>query len=123
MESHDEYYSFCCRVGLINSKTIKGSLVIPNIDICNQRFTKEMFLNGINLPLNGIVCRNGILVSEEKEILSIMPKVSKYIDNITDNLLLLKLGDSYILSDVIVGYNYRNDAANENNFNSNLLNC
>ena len=48
LESHDEYYSVYCRVALINSKTINGSLVIPNIEICNQRFTKEMFLNGIN---------------------------------------------------------------------------
>ena len=77
-----------------------------------------MFLQGKNLPMNGIMMRNPVNNSDLMQHFAIMPKMSQYVDDLTDNLLILLIGKAYILPDHMVAYRVRRTTKGDHNYNS-----
>lgn len=118
LENNLDYYSVCTRIEMREDFNSNYKCLIPNNDEIDRDFTLDMFLNGKNLPMNGIMMRNPFLNDKDIELFSIMPRVSPYIDDLTDNLLILSKGKSYILPDCSVAYRVRKTIKGDHNYNS-----
>ena len=118
LENNPTYYAVCTSIEIRPDCEKKAIKVVPDKSLVNKDFTLDMFLSGYNLPMNGIMMRNPFLDNEKKELFSIMPEASPFIDDLTDNLLILMCGKSYILSDKTVAYRVRKSIKTDKNFNS-----
>lgn len=118
LENNPEYYAVCTSIELRPDCDEQAIKVVPDKSLVNKTFTLDMFLRGYNLPMNGIMMRNPFLDNAKKELFSIMPKASPFIDDLTDNLLILMCGKAYILSDRMVAYRVRKKIKTDKNFNS-----
>lgn len=118
LETHKEYESVCTRIEMRADHENDYECLIPDEKLIDRDFTLDMFLNGENLPMNGIMMRNPFLNNKDKEFYSIMPKMSHYIDDLTDNILILTKGNSYILPDRMVAYRVRRSVKGDQNYNS-----
>ena len=101
---------------LIYSKKNK-KLSTPLKRFYNQRITIDVFLAGYDFPTNGLMFKNFFLTNEGKSHFEIMIKCSKTIDDLSFCILLLLLGDIFVLP--VEGVNYRNiNVSGEHNFRS-----
>ena len=74
------------------------------------------FLSGTNYPTNGFLYRKQI--QEKYDFFSLMSRFSQYIDDETDCILYLMLGDVYIMPDATVAYRRQIESDTDHNFNS-----
>ena len=118
LEKHPEFIAVCTRIEARADNEVKPLMILPDLKLCEKKFTKDMFLKGINLPLNGIMIRNVMLDDKSRRLFEAMPSISPYIDDLTDNLFILMTGDAYILKDVTVAYRTRRKIKTDRNFNS-----
>jgi glycosyltransferase involved in cell wall biosynthesis len=116
LESHPEYVGVANRVAARTGESSINDFVEPPLRECNKAVKYQDYLSGKNYPLNGIMLRN--MIQDNIELFSIMPKVSKYIDDITDTFLILLVGNVYVLDNVTVAYRRRISVKGEHNFNS-----
>ncbi len=114
LQKNPQYYAVCCRSEIREDFSEQAVMVVPEKRICGH-FDLNMFLRGENVPFNGIMMKNPFLIGDG-DYFSIMPKVSKYIDDLTDNLLLLMKSPVYILEDVMVAYRVRKQIKADHNF-------
>ena len=66
--------------------------------------------------MNGMMMRN--IIHNNYDYFSLMPKMSKYIDDISDSFLILSKGDVFISDEITVAYRRRIEEKGEYNFNS-----
>ena len=116
LESHPQYIGVTTRLEARSDETKKSLYTEPSIGRCEKKFTIHDYLEGNNFPMNGLLMRN--VIQDNFDMFSMMPRISRYIDDITDCLFILSLGDVYILSDVTVAYRLRLAQNGEHNFNS-----
>ena len=116
LESHPEFIAVATRVAARTGDSLETDFVEPPRRACNKVFRAQDYLNGKNYPLNGMMMRN--VIEDNLDIFSLMPRVSKYIDDITDSFLILLIGDVYISDNITVAYRRRISAKGEHNFNS-----
>lgn len=90
-------------------------ILYPSINETNKEFTLDMFLEGKDMHMNGFMMRNAYLTTVGKEWFSLTPKMSPYIDDLTDCFLILNYGKAYIMDNIFVEYRSR---SNDQNFNS-----
>ena len=118
LEKHPEYIAVCTRIEARADNEIEPLIILPDKELCEKKITKEMFLKGINLPLNGMLIRNVLLDDKSRRLFEAMPSISPYIDDLTDNLFILMTGDAYILEDITVAYRTRVKIKTDRNYNS-----
>lgn len=116
LETHKDYIGVATRIESRTEDSEIADFVVPTLSKCNRAFTLNDFLKGINFPTNGLLMRN--VIKSEYELFSLMPKMSPYIDDETDCLLILRLGDVYIMDNTTVAYRRRIEKEGEHNFNS-----
>ena len=107
LESHPEYLAVTTRVESRLDGSIKASSIYPAEELSDREFTLDMFLKGLNCPLNGMMMRNVLLTEEGYAFFSKMPQISRYVDDLTDELLLHLYGRIYVLPDSTVAYRVR----------------
>ena len=118
LESHEEYFSVCTRFEARADYNENYEFLVPEEKFVQKDFTLDVFLAGENMPMNGMLMRNPFLNDDDKEFFSIMPKLSYYIDDLTDQILILTKGKSYVLPDRTVTYRIRREITGDHNFNS-----
>lgn len=118
LEKNNEYIAVSTRIYSRKDEDTKNISCIPDIKLCNINFTLDMFLSGLNFPENGMMMRNPFLNNHIKDEYDLLPKISKYIDDITNNFILLKNGSAYILDDVTAVYRSISKSKEAKNFNS-----
>lgn len=82
-----------------------------------KEFTIKDFAKGYDFPMHGVMFRNFYATEAGKEYMSLMPKASQYVDDITDELLLLQKGKVFIIDESMYAYRI-NRNKNGHNFNS-----
>ena len=118
LESHPDYLAVATAIENRYDDEQTAASVFPSPKDCNKDVTLEDFLNNVHIPLNGLMMRNVYLDEEKREFFSLMPKMSKYIDDLTDELLIHLSGKVYILPDATVAYRLRRKSNGEHNFGS-----
>lgn len=116
LETHTEYIGITTRLEARSEDSGMTYYVLPDMKQCNKTFTLEDYINGKNFPLNGMMMRN--VIKKNYDMFASMPKISPFIDDTTDCLFILTLGDIYISDDVTVAYRLRIAKKGEHNFNS-----
>ena len=116
LESHQEFFAVCTRIEVRVEDSAKRHELYPPMKYCGREFTLDMFLKGINYPLNGIMFRNCFLDEKEREYFSLMPRASHYVDDVTDCILIAKKGRVYILPDICTAYRIRKTVTGAHNF-------
>ncbi len=116
LEKHPEYIGVATRIEMRKENSKTAEFIDPPLDRCDRTFTLRDFLGGKNFPMNGFLMRN--LLKEKYELFSLMPKMSPYIDDLTDCILILMLGNIYIMSDATVAYRRSIGQEGLHNFNS-----
>ena len=116
LETHKEYIGVASRIEARTESSKEAEFVIPPKKKSNIVFTLDDYIKGENFPQNGFMMRN--IIRENYDLFSIMPKVSRYIDDTTDCLLILLLGNVFITDDITVAYRRRVAVVGEHNFNS-----
>lgn len=114
LEKNIEYFAVGCGLKQVDLKS-GNSVCFPNKKETNKEFTLQMFLDGKDINNNGLMYRNPFLSKEGDNYFSIMPTISSFIDDLTDEFLVLNYGRVYVSNDICVEYKYRDD---ENNYNS-----
>ena len=77
-----------------------------------------MYLNGATVGTHGLMMRNMYLTEEGRNYFSLVPKASPYIDDATENLLLLRLGSVYSMDIRGVAYRIARSKKGKHNYNS-----
>ena len=116
LESNSLYFGVATRIECRTNDNKTADFSFPNYKLCGKKFTLNNYLHGINYPTNGFMYKN--IIKENESFFSLMPRLSPYIDDETDCLLYLMMGDIYILEDVTVAYRRRIEIESEHNFNS-----
>ena len=116
LEAHPAYFGVATRLECRTNDSQTAGFLLPESEICGRTFRLADFLSGTNFPTNGFLYRNQI--QEKYEFFSLMPRFSRYIDDETDCILYLMLGDIYILPDVTVAYRRQIESDTGHNFNS-----
>ncbi len=116
LEKHPEYIGVATRIEMRNENSKKADFIDPPLEICGKSFGLKDFLGGRNFPMNGFLMRNPL--KENYELFSLMPKLSPYIDDLTDCILILMMGNIYIMKDATVAYRRRIEQEGLHNFNS-----
>lgn len=116
LEAHSEYIGVSTRLAAVSEETGETFHLVPAMTMCNRKFTLEDYLQGKNFPMNGMLLRN--VIQEHYDMFSMMPQISPYIDDTTDCMFILTLGDIYISDEVTVAYRLRIAKKGEHNFNS-----
>lgn len=116
LEKHLEYMGVTTRLEARSEDSGEYYYTLPSIKECNRKFCVDDYIAGKNFPMNGMLMRN--VIDENYEMFSAMPRISKYIDDVTDCLFILTLGDIYISDEVTVAYRLRIAKKGEHNFNS-----
>ena len=118
LDDHTDYIAVGTRIESRINDSQKAEEVIPDLKYCNCDITLDMFLSGISIPLNGIMMRNVYKDDSTKDLFAIMPKMSRYIDDLTDEFLLHLSGRIMILPDITSVYRMIKDVADAHNYNS-----
>lgn len=118
LDEHPDYIAVGTRIETRINDMQTAEETIPALNFCNCDITLEMFLNGISIPLNGIMMRNVYKNPDTKELFAIMPKMSRYIDDLTDEFLLHLSGKIMILPDITSVYRLIKNTENSHNYNS-----
>ena len=118
LEEHPDYLAVGTVIAIRPDDSEATTKYVPDSKYWNRDFTLEMFLSGENCPLNGMMMRNVYLDPEQRKFFGLMPKMSKYIDDITDELLIHMRGKVYILGDATVAYRVRVETKDDKNFGS-----
>lgn len=118
LESHPDYLGVCTCVESRADGSDTAGKVYPDKKLVGREFTLDMFLKGANCPLNGMMMRNVLLSEEGYRFFSLMPKISRYVDDLTDELLLHLYGRLYVLPDVTVAYRVRLATKEDRNYNT-----
>ena len=116
--SHDDYVGVTTVVEARADDDDYAYAKYPSSKLRNCRVTLDSFLKGNNYPLNGIMTKNFLLDKDKYEKFSQMPRVSQYIDDVTDSIFILQEGDVYVLNDSTVAYRVRRRKTTDKNFNS-----
>ncbi len=116
LENNLKYIGITTRLEVRTDVANTADFIIPPIKQCNRTMSLELFLKGVIFPTNGLMMRN--IIHDNIDFFSVMPKVSKFIDDTTDCILILSIGDVYISSDVTVAYRRRIEEVGAHNFNS-----
>lgn len=116
LKSNSSYFGVATRIECRTNDKKTADFSSPNRKFCGKKFTLKDYLNGINYPTNGLMYKN--IIKENESFFSLMPRLSPYIDDETDCLLYLMMGDIYILEDITVVYRRRIENKSEHNFNS-----
>lgn len=117
LQNHSEYIGVATQLEVRIDNEIAPLRTMPEKKVINKKFTLKMFLNGRDFPLNGFMQKNLWKTEEGRKYFSVMPEISKEIDDLTDCILILKIGDIFILPDVTVAYRVRRKNIDEHNFN------
>ncbi len=118
LRKHPDYYAVCNRLEMRADNETVAMDVVPEISLCSREFTMKMFLSGENYPLNGFMMHNPFLNQEDAAWFSLMPKMSRYIDDLTDCILILLRGKVWILPEAMAAYRVRRKTKDDKNFNS-----
>ena len=116
LEVHKEFIGVATRIESRTEDSLQADFIVPTLDKCNRAFSLNDFLKGVNFPTNGLLMRN--IIKSNRDYFSLMPKMSPFIDDETDCLLILRMGDVYIMDDSTVAYRRRIEKEGEHNFNS-----
>lgn len=118
LKENPNYFGVCTVVETRADNSRKRITRFPARKHRNKEFTLNMFLKGYNYPLSGMMYKNVLLKKKYFDYLSITPKVSKYIDDVTDSILLLTIGRIFILQDCCTVYRIRRKHKGDQNFTS-----
>lgn len=116
MEENPQYFGVVTRLECRTNRNLYPDFITPAKSICNKDFTLSDYLKGLNFPTNGLMYKN--ILNDEYDFFSLMPKMSEYIDDETDCLLILLKGNVFIMDEVTVAYRRRIESETEHNFNS-----
>ena len=116
LEAHPEYFGVATRLECRTNDSQTADFLLPDLKLCGRAYRLEDYLSGSNFPTNGFLYRNQI--QEKYDFFSLMPRFSQYIDDETDCILYLMLGDIYILPDATVAYRRQIESDTGHNFNS-----
>lgn len=80
--------------------------------------TLKMYLSGVPVCTHGLLMRNFYLSQDGRDYFSLVQKASKYIDDATECLLLLRKAPIYSMDSISVAYRNQRDKKGKHNYNS-----
>lgn len=91
--------------------------LFPNASMRGKKCTLDCYLSGYDFPMAGVMFRNDAF-NEKREVFSKMLEASLYIDDLSFCILLLSVGDVFILAEPTSAYRCFKKTENAGNFNS-----
>ena len=118
LDEHTEYIAVttACEVRADDDK--RALSVTPARKYWDKEFTLQDFLNGDDYQFGGIMMRNVYTDPETRDFFALMPQMSDYIDDLTDELLLHLTGRTYTMADRTVIYRVRMQKKDDHNYTS-----
>ena len=118
LETHPNYLAVCTAIQVRADNETIPLAIEPESQFLGTDITLQDFLNGHNMTTHGIMFRNVYQDPQTEDLFSIMPKMSPYIDDITDELLLHLSGKVYTLPTQTMVYRVRRNIKTDHNFGS-----
>lgn len=118
LDSHPDYYAVAsCIEGRFDNDD-EAFAVYPKEKYRGKTIDLKMYLHGAMFGTNGMMMRNAYLTPEGKELFSLVPKASPFIDDATECLLVLMQGKIYVSNTHSVVYRVPKNNKGRHNFNA-----
>lgn len=91
--------------------------VFPNKKLMNKYCTLQDYLNGYDFPMAGVMFKNEIFSKNESHFKKML-EASLFIDDLSFCILLLMLGDVFVIGMIMGAYRCFKKDSNSTNFNS-----
>lgn len=118
-QNHSDYVAVCTPIKTVFTDGVATNKVFPGIYNKGKEVTISEFLEGFNYPDQGILMRNIFNNEKARQQFSLMPKFSKYIEDLTLNFFLYDYGRVYMIPDITYALTVRRENdINQHNYNS-----
>jgi len=120
LESHPEYFAVTGAIELRYDDEDYGVARYPSRKFISKDITLDDFLGKKGVPLytHSLLARNALLSKTGRDMYSLIPKVSASIDDTTECILVLTLGNVYTMDICPVVHRIHRDKKGHNNFTS-----
>lgn len=118
LDLNPEYYAVATCIEGRYDNDIRPFAVYPLKRYRGKRITLDMYINGAIFGTNGILIRNPFIFENDIKDFSLIPKISSYIDDATECLLILMKGDVYVLDTISSVYRLPRNKKGKHNFNT-----
>lgn len=118
LQNNPDFFGVATTIELRLDNNNRGTKKYPLKRYRDKEFRLNDFLKGKNFPLSGMMYKNVLIDKKSYSLLSMMPRLSKFIDDISDSIFLLQIGRVYVLPDCCTVYRVRSKIKNDKNFNS-----
>lgn len=120
LEQHKEYFANCVLAeGRYTDGSLTGEIYPLDKNLWGKEFPVETLLKGIPFSDAGIMIRNVMDNATAREEFSMLPKLSRYIEDLPLDFMLYDFGKVYVTD--YVGYSIthrRKSDTNQHNYNS-----
>ena len=118
LDRHQDYYAVeSVLEGRFDDSETSFS-TYPKKKYRKSTITLNRYLRGAMFGTGGIMMRNAYLTEEGRRLFSLVPKVSPYIDDATECILILQLGKVYISERHSAVYRVNKNNSGKKNFNA-----
>lgn len=118
LDNHLDYYAAAtCIEGRFDNDN-EAFAIYPKKKYRGVTIDLKMYLKGAMFGTNGMMMRNAYLTEEGRQYFSLVPQASRFIDDATENILVLQKGKVYVSEDRAVVYHVNRDTTGKHNFNS-----
>jgi len=118
MDSHPEFFSSVTSVEARYDDDTAPFLISPQKKYRGKVITLEMYLQGATICTHGLIMRNAYLTKEGRDYFSLVYKASKYVDDSTECILMLKKSPIFSMDICTVAYRVHRSKKGNNNYNS-----
>lgn len=117
LESHPDELAISSAINFIYDGESNAFCTAPSAKIKNTKCTLEKYLNGYDFPMAGVMFRNDVFSSNESHFHKMLAS-SLFIDDSSFCILLLMLGDVYVIGEPMGAYRCFKKNAGSSNFNA-----
>ena len=118
MDKHPNFFSTVTPIQIRVDDSNQPKMIIPQKRKWNKTITLKQYLKGEIVSTHGLMMRNIYNTPEGREYFSLVPELSKYIDDATECVLLLQKSPTFILDFESVAYRIHSKKEGKHNYNS-----
>lgn len=119
LDNNSDFMAICTPIKHIYSDGEDTGMVYPDRKYWGREITRDLFLNGVNYPDQGIMFRNVLTTPSARAQFEKMYIFSKYIEDLTLNFFMYDFGKVYLSEDVTYALTRRRESEEgQHNYNS-----
>lgn len=119
LDEHPQYVAAFCGIELrMNDETVPYDVVPHDKSMVNREYTIKDYEKCIPLGTHGSFMRNYFLDEEGREYFAQAQKISKFVDDAVDEVLILRKGPVYVLDIVTDAHRVVSSTEDKKNYNS-----